>query len=82
MIKRTSAYYCVREMSKIPRVLICIQSAKCYCFVFLIWRCSCKHWVTKLIIVSVSPLFYFVLNIRLDNTHENLSEPQCLAPNQ
>jgi len=37
---------------------------------------------TKLLIATVSPLFYLVSNIRLSNISENSLEPQCLAPNQ
>jgi len=35
---------------------------------------------TKILIATVLPLFYLILNIRLSNTPENSSEPQCLAP--
>jgi len=35
---------------------------------------------TKILIATVPPLFYFVLNI--SNIRENSWEPQCLAPNQ
>jgi len=35
---------------------------------------------TKLLITTFSLLFYFVLNIRLNNIPENSSKPQCLVP--
>jgi len=37
---------------------------------------------TKLLIATVSPLLYLVLNIRLNNIPDNSSEQHCLAPNQ
>jgi len=37
---------------------------------------------TKILIATISPLFHLILNIRLSNTSEKLSEPQCLSPNQ
>jgi len=36
----------------------------------------------KLLIATVSPLFYLILNTRHYNIPENSSEPQCLARNQ
>jgi len=37
---------------------------------------------TKLLLATVSPLFYLVLNIRLNIIPWNSSEPLYLAPNQ
>jgi len=37
---------------------------------------------TKLLIATVTTLFYLVSNIRLNLIPENSSEPQYLAPNQ
>jgi len=49
-------------------------------FLTLLMQRLLGQQTTKNTYVTVYPLFYLVLNIT--NIRENLSEPQCLAPNQ
>ena len=42
---------------------------------------SLGQQTTKLLIATVSPLCYHILNVTLNNTTGTSSEPQCLAPN-
>jgi len=42
IIKQTNPYSCIQEKSKIPRMLTCLETCKCYCLMSLFWCCSCN----------------------------------------
>jgi len=44
MIKQTNPHYCIQEKFKIPRVLTCLETCRCYCFFVAFWRRSCNEY--------------------------------------